>query len=451
MYTHELRKVSRSDFNNLILPSDLVNEAYVGKSETLLDIESKIHDLRSKVTMFNASSTSKEVLEINRLFEKQFGMDIFALKLDKDPSINAYTYTIGRRFDMMNKKMRDFVVGNPQSGYRFAPGNGLAVIMHINVGLLTDERFTDGDIVAVMLHEIGHNFADCIYDKLAFYNADLMKQYKSVLIASTVYYAILSCIPILGLFAVPDLIDTAKQYDLYNNEKQAKKEKKTQKKPRTNRVSEFLGGVGASIRSTYDLINAVIDRLFSDNEYIKAWKTVNKDETKVMKDHIDRQNEVIADKFPAIYGYGIEISHCQVLFKDIINSRVYQATEKLGDWAHMRNDEYEEVLFDINDWDVHPNAIQRINASLNTLKAEVKKDDIDPKIKKEIELQISEIEALVKQFVDETKKKTDIEKAQAIYYQWVRKNAPDPISKKLEETIEQELDKALEANEKKHK
>jgi hypothetical protein len=184
-------------------------------------------------------------------------------------------------------------------------------------------------------------------------------------------------------------------------------------------------------------------------DYQKAMYT-DRDKEQI-KNSIERRNEVIADKFPAIYGYGVDVVELQATFRDIVNNKEYKATEKLGKMGHIANDIYEEAMFDINDFDCHPNAVQRMHVSLNTLKAEVKKDDIDPKVKKEIQLQIEEIEQVMDSFLNLSNKVQSIEKAQALYFQWVNNNAPDAINKEIEIDIERQLDAALEDHEKKHK
>ena len=54
-------------------------EAYFGKSENLAQIEQLIGEFRSKYSYFQDYKQTNEIYQINRLFEKQFGMDIFSL------------------------------------------------------------------------------------------------------------------------------------------------------------------------------------------------------------------------------------------------------------------------------------------------------------------------------------------------------------------------------------
>ena len=176
------------------IKSDLLNEAYIGKTPLLIEVEKKIHEYRSKkdLSIYNCSSTSKEILDINRLIEKQFGMEIFALKILPTEAIDAYNLPVSCRFDMEKENMRDYVEGNIKTGYRFRKNNGLCCIVCLSYGFMVDKRYTDAQIVACILHEIGHNFGDCLYDELRVYNKAIIKEYKASLIQDIFMKVIIS-------------------------------------------------------------------------------------------------------------------------------------------------------------------------------------------------------------------------------------------------------------------
>ena len=194
IYDHNIIHLENNKYNFL-------NEAYIGKTSLLLEVEKKIHEYRSKkdLTIYNCSSTSKEILDINRLIEKQFGMEIFALKILPTEVIDAYNLPVACRFDMEKENMKNYVEGNSKSGYRFRKNNGLCCIVCLSYGLIADKRYTDGQIVACILHEIGHNFGDCLYDELRVYNKAIIKEYKTSLIQDIFMRAI------IGICILPTL------------------------------------------------------------------------------------------------------------------------------------------------------------------------------------------------------------------------------------------------------
>ena len=435
---HNLRNYNKDE----VLSDIMLNEAYIGKTETLQEIESKIHEVRKLAkSRYNNINQSKQMLELNRLFEKQFGMDIFALTVNPSTDMNAWTYTIGRRFDMVNKKMRGYVVGDTSNGFRFRKGNGLCVIVNITYGLLSDDDFSDAEILAVILHEVGHNFGDCLYDELELYNDKMMEAYKVYII----YWAILYSCFLLFLPAAK----TLKQFKIYNNKYQRKTQKKAQKKVRKNSVKGFFSGLKYAIKDKTNFYISVLSRITYGGSLMRLSKsTVSDKQKEVNKNSIGRQAEVIADKFPDIYGYAIENSTINAKFSDIGKNKVYQYLKNTR--YASKNFDYQKELFDMNDFDEHPNTIQRIISNLNTLEREYEKEDLDPKVKEELKYQIKEIKKILDDLTDVSKDMSNIEKAQAIYFSYVRQECPESISKELEENIEVILDDALEENEKKY-
>ena len=117
----------------------IVNEAYVGKTKTLMEIEEQIGKIRENLGFFKSINSSKEVLALNRLLEKQFGPDIAAVKIYNSNSPNAYTMVIGKRFDIAeNVKMSDMVMADKQNGYKFVPNNNFVLLVNIAYGLIAD-------------------------------------------------------------------------------------------------------------------------------------------------------------------------------------------------------------------------------------------------------------------------------------------------------------------------
>jgi len=134
-----------------------LSEAYIGKTDTLLEMEDAIGKIRERaLRKFTDINKSPEVLAFNRLMEKQFGMDCYALYIDQSDIINAYTKVVGMRFDIALKdNISDWVEGDKQGGYRWKAGNKLCVMACIYMGLIKNPDFTNEEILAILLHELG--------------------------------------------------------------------------------------------------------------------------------------------------------------------------------------------------------------------------------------------------------------------------------------------------------
>ena len=90
-----------------------IDEAYIGKTDILLQVEEQFGIIKNTLKKGQDFNSKPEVQKLNRLIEKQFGMDIFCLYIEDKNEMDAATDTIGTKFDLALKhEMRDFVVGS---------------------------------------------------------------------------------------------------------------------------------------------------------------------------------------------------------------------------------------------------------------------------------------------------------------------------------------------------
>lgn len=433
--------------NNMFLYRDylMLNEAYVGKTPTLQKIEEKIGEARKKITFYGANNTIKEIIEINRLFEKQFGMDVFGLHIYPSDIINGYTRVLGTNYDIAEQEvLHNCITGDTINGYRFKPNNNFCIQVYLATSLLMNDTFTDEEIIAIMLHEIGHNFADCIYEDIEVFNRKLIKEIKDISIAAVIMSAFMALIS-FGIL-IPQFLqalDNSPFGSALNNEKRRKNEKRDQSRPK--RVSALLDGIKGKVDDISYFINGVISRL-GGGASIKA--THRKMEIAGVPDQvrksIGRQNEVIADKFAGIYGYG-PAQASSLLKMGQMHNAAYYFVKKI---APKANSSFERAILNITDFDCHPHEVQRAYEEIKLLEHELEKGDLDPKVRKVIEGQVREIKKLIKEYSETSEKFNEDDKAIRLYNAYVSKECPDAIDEEIEEKIEKALDDALNKNNK---
>jgi len=430
-----------------------VNEAYVGKTRTLFELEKAIGKLRAVVTQ-STPNNCKEVLAINRLVEKQFGMHLFALYLDPTQQFNAYTYTIGGFYDYSLNEPWKYVTGDPTNGYRFTRDNKFTVVTHISYGLLNDKKYTDAEVTGILLHEIGHNFGDCIYDVLYLYNRKLVEQYRRALISS-IWFSVLLAPFTMGTTLVLTAAFAKRLNDFTKGgEKITKKAKKDRK--HTRRVAKFFESLKFRHSDRADANSSLRFRRMPDaKDRLDATYNTYSDEYKsAIRSSEDRQAEVFADKFAGVYGYGFELSSALAKSTKISDDFYYKSArrEAHGDPFYQKlNDDISEALLKFNDLDCHPDLIQRINSNIDLLKKEYEKSTIDPAVKKELLMQMNDMQKLIDDLTDAQNKIYHIDKAQALYNQKINDQLPSAVDKEIEDKIDEVLDKALEKGEKRYK
>ena len=131
--------------------SEKINENY---SSVLSDIEnSKLQ--KPKFTHYEINQ-SVENKRIEKLYCEMFGLKEFQLRWDVSMIANASTMT--RTLTMFDKQTRENGVHK---------NSKLMISIHINTALFTHNRMTPREVNAIILHEIGHNFYNSVFQLLA--------------------------------------------------------------------------------------------------------------------------------------------------------------------------------------------------------------------------------------------------------------------------------------------
>ena len=436
-YIREMKKYLKDKYENF----GYLTEAYIGKTKTLLEIEEQIGVVRERaLKKFTDINKSPEVLKLNRMFEKQFGMECFALYIAQEHQYNAGTMPIQRRFDIaFEKNISKYVEGDAINGFRFKEGNGFCVNVYLFYGVLEDEIFTNAEILAIILHEIGHNFADAVYDDIKYANINVM--YTELILI--IYMTIINFIIFIATAGAYSDMNSIIYMNTLNNEYQKRKGKSKHK----SILRGLFTGLFGIRNDLCSFISEIIVRIIYSKTYENYKLIVNKDKQReYIKKNIGRQNEVIADKFAGIYGYGPEqVSALMKLESHKSDAELFM--EKIP-FLDKINNKYKILTLDINDYDVHPHDIQRAHEEIKLLKREINKADCDPKMKKVMQDQIDEIEDIINQSIKVRKNCTNYEKQKAAYYKLINNKYPDAITDELEEAIEKALDNALKGGKK---
>lgn len=407
--------------DNLI---QIMNEAYIGKNENFLEMEKLLGLIRSNLDYKKDLNRSENVQKFNRLMEKQFGCKVFALRIEKANVINAYTEVLNLRFDITNKiDMRKAVIANQSDGYRFKEPNNFCIVCTVYSGLLAYEELSNAELLAIILHEIGHNFADGIYGFINIQNSLSMAWYKRLLL--------LQCILILPIpHSIKEFITRTNKYKLKQN-KQGKERK----------IKSAIEGNKAK-RKDKKSFKSTIKRILSwqnvdeekYQEQIDNYK--NTAEGKKAKEEVrnsaERRNEVIADKFPAVYGYGNEIASGLLKMDMYESDAVKYVDDKYGKKIY---DKILKFTFEWEDFDEHPRTIQRINEVIKTLEDELTNDNLDPKFEKEIKDQINRLKKTIEEVSKAAENADNREKMRAIYYAMTAEDCPDAVNEDIEKAI----------------
>ena len=407
-----------------------IDEAYVGKTDTLKEIENQFAVIKSTIKVGQDINAKPEVQKLNRLVEKQFGMEIFSLRVEQKSGLDAYTNVIASKFDIgLEMDMKKLVVGSPESGYRFRTNNNLCLVTTFSLGLLTKPEITGEELTGILLHEIGHNFADCLDNQIRLDNKKTIKNYYQ--------YLILKASILFGRRYKKELERNTNEYERKNTKEKVNKESK---------IRGWIRGL-ASLKYNFNSfcgnILVKLMRVAMKPKQLSQADVNNAEKQTKIKTNSGRKNEVFADKFAAVYGYGLAIT--KGLYKmDTHEDKASKFIAKV--FSDKLNENFEMLCQDYFLYDVHPHTIQRANSICNTLRAELNKEDLDPKVKEVLTKQLDEMEQYIKKITTAIKNEPERQAVRKAFYRTVNELSPDALAKELEDEIEKELDEGLQKN-----
>lgn len=155
----------------------VLNEFYFGKHPNLISIESLLTDLRKKYIKLNPVSDRKVfkdlihdsiLRDIEGKINQTFGFSETKITVARVEYLNAYTLPappIDNKGNINTKALSEPLIKIDKTGMKFDKTKyPMNLITIVTAGLLIDKRVSEGEVIAILLHEIGHNFARFIID-----------------------------------------------------------------------------------------------------------------------------------------------------------------------------------------------------------------------------------------------------------------------------------------------
>lgn len=369
---------------------DYYLEVYYGENDNIKQMQKCITRLRKDIFKNGIKSklnSHPEVQKFNRYAEKEFGFKSFQLYIDNSyKGTNAYTLLLDMDLNHLGKETQNNLIITDK-GYKYKKEAGYVAFCAIEKGLLTIKNITDREVMAFILHEIGHNFQAAISDyqcmltipKVILYTIDCLDVISNIEDNQKFLINLIS----LPVFWLSDI--GAKLYKFID--------KIMLGYPELYHMMDIIQSFMLEIKYPIDKVK----------EYIKIFKNLSKLPKTLMKKlhplNIIKlfmtgmyREEKVADNFATIYGYGPDLASFMAKYDtgdEVLNNiKIPFLSPILGMIICGM-----EVLILLPD--CHAQQITRIKDQSDYLKQELKKEDLDPKFRNEIMNQIEEIDKTV--------------------------------------------------------
>ena len=381
----------------------IIKEAYFGKTPGILALEKQLDIFRQKHMghYMIPCNSDPELLKFNRMMEKQFGFGCFSLQVVNQPVMNAYTMPIDYRFNIRTVANSKPVIYDHKEGYKFNPALEYACIECIYSGVIFNPHFTTPEVMAILLHETGHNF----YSRMRSGNGILSAVYKPLYL----YMAIMNTIIHLNPMEIAQFSNTVLWFD-----------RKIDQILRNNDIGKIIYFCLFDLPTwVRDVIVTGIGVIFKIANYlsfntltlmsglISSYRKLSNPFTYIL---LPRQltDEKSADNFAALYGYGPELASGLDKLGNKKNepSEIDNALNQIPVIAPLYHLVAFPAEFLLTSVDEHSAVITRAQDQLDMLKREANKSDIDPKMRKVI---LADCAAIEKEIDQITKVSNDMD------------------------------------------
>lgn len=406
---------------------DVLQEVYFGKQPELLEIEKMIGVARSKYMGQKYLATTKinssnELYEINRAFEKLFGFKVFALHIVPSTVHNAYTYPISMAIDIGPQfRVKKNLLASSK-GFKYKKEANYCCTVFVFSGLFLNEKFTDAEITAIILHEIGHNFHSVINNTIYCFNdITMVLRYISAFLA-----ALLTADPV-GMIAntAGSLVASSNIYKLINS-------KLTEILYRTPGISIVYGMI--------ETLNGIIVDLYGNSMYlinliIKYGAVPNVVLSGIISkvlNPLGKTQENVADSFATAYGYGAEVGTA-ITKLDYYGSglQVEKALYSIPVFGNIVS--YYNLPFEIlvTAFDEHPTALDRLNVMRGNLKRELDKADLDPVLRAKLKGDLRDMDDALEEYDKLARNNSDAKSYKLAFFQSFHTQDNDKVSRKV--------------------
>ena len=359
------------------LDNVLLNEVYIGETKQLIEAEKYLSKFRQRY-MGNILSTikyykDKDLIKCTEILQDFFGFGCLSFRIVQSDIINAFTFPIDLRVD--SDVLPHKTVSASSSGFKLNKQRDYAGFIFVTSGLMFNEKYTDGEVMAAVLHEIGHNFFLSLNPSMIPFNsvinvAQLLEffhgriDYKIFNDGMKIRQAITDY-----LDKNPSIITTIRDNLLF--------------------FVALMKFASSKASNVINVLTLGIATLYTSGLLVVS-KILRNPASFLFMPYFYR-HEKNADNFATIYGYGEELSSFLAKLESLKtnnNSRLILAMTKVPFLSALYSINTSIGYFLISFIDPHPNAITRINDQLALLKREVDKEDISPKMKKRIKQDI---------------------------------------------------------------
>ena len=378
-----------------------INEGYFGETPEIQRCQRLLTKFRDKFagpkyTYKTDDIVSKELRDFEDAMADTFGFETFCLSINHTQLVNAGTFPVGMSYDEINTKDNIIVT---KSGYKFKKSAKYCCWISVWGGLIFDRAtYSDREVMALLLHEVGHNFSA---------KNGTINIFKNISNAITVSGCIIAAMfsPILGGALLLTYSSFSKNLFVKFSNSLVKE---------YPNLSKCLNSIEIMFKALFDILGeirfmsfilsgggGIIGYIIGRLKYI-AHQTINCPTYPIRLLLTGYPDEQFADGFPVMYGYGPDMTTCLAKFDSVANSG-YASAKALEKHAPFLLTLYDivslPILIILKATDEHPVSAERVTNNVRILQEEASKTK-NPKLIKRINDDIKRMNKDIEEYYD---------------------------------------------------
>ena len=372
----------------------VIQEVYIGRIPEIEEMFQEFKKLRNEYKLYRTATNTKNTAKLEKMIEDFWGFKAFALKIDPSALPNAYTYPVAMSVDI---NPGDYIVSNSK-GYKYSRECNAASISYITKGLLTGKDFSDEEVFAIFLHEIGHSFAHRSPMIIA-----QQEVYKNILIMQILYQLFLNVI-IMNPAGIAQAVATYLMSRNGYKQLVAEFNKLVKKIPLLRELGVTfdvaIGVLKSTLYNFFYFMTSVTGVNYLANWISKrSYDNIEKKQFEISghSQAYARSMERLSDDFATMYGFGPYLSTGLIKMENPDNQgafmRITHKIPLLGTFLKKQDALSTELNGLLG---AHPSSPDRILAILDSMEDDLKKDKSMPdKIKKELKTNITKQKVII--------------------------------------------------------
>lgn len=372
----------------------IIQEVYIGKTTEVEDIFKEFCNLRHSYSSWKTRKNAKQIAKIEKMIEDFFGFSAFSLEILPDKAPNAMTMPVANSLDVDPGEL----IITTSKGYKFSKGARVAALSYITSGLFANEAFTDEEVFAAFLHELGHSFVH--RSPMIEAQQDVYITMVIIQIIYEIFMGLITMNPVLVQRGISDTLASTNFFKLF----MVKFNKAVKKIPVLRELDVLGSGIAGLIsgvlnNAAHALLTITGIRSLFNHLNKWSWNKVDSKQVAITghSNAYARSLERLSDDFATMYGYGPQLSTALIKMENPDNQGLYMRTVYKIPVIKKLFTKVDGMAVEMNGLlGAHPGTPDRILSTLEGMESDLKNDkDLPPKIKAELAANIREEKRII--------------------------------------------------------